>query len=182
MNEWLKLKTDTVFYNFEISTIMFLYDSSMASALRTIWIKRVDLCFIRFYCKHVFVFEMEFDFRMKSNPGVPSTVHWVSLLAFILVYTKFGLERGGPSWGGSQEDLGKTSEGGFGQRKHLSGLDLKPIQRLRGGNGLERAGGTAHVSWDCGSLFRRTLAQHSFQESEKVALHNGNQDFSHERK
>ena len=62
----VKIKdTGIMSYNFKVFTIMFIYDSPTASALEFSESNtHEDLRFIMFYCKHVLVFQIEFDFRM----------------------------------------------------------------------------------------------------------------------
>lgn len=60
-------------YDFTVFIIRLTYDSSIASALTVLWIRRMERC-VKFYCEHVFVFQTEFEFRMRGVKILES--HW----------------------------------------------------------------------------------------------------------
>lgn len=68
MNEWMvKIKDVNVIFNhFKVFITMFVYGSSIDSALEFSEIKHEDPHFIMFSCKHVPAFQTEFDFRMRK--------------------------------------------------------------------------------------------------------------------
>lgn len=143
---------------------MLIYDSSGASALElSEWNIWTALCFITFNCKHVFVFQIEFDFstrKVKILECCQQFTESLSLLSFWFILKVWSGERRllCPSWGGSRESLGGTSERIFGNRKHYSELRHETPSGAEGkAEELDRDGGISHNAQECGSRDQTTL-------------------------
>lgn len=99
-------------------------------------------------------------------------MHWVFFLAFILVSTKFGLERGSICvYLGERAEkiLQGVSAWVFGNRKDDSELECETHTEAKGKKQeLEREGRISRIAWEYGSLDQEdTVAQSRFQRSKE---------------
>lgn len=142
--------------------------------LRVLWIKPMDLIlpWSTVYVSFCLSNKIWLSNEKSEGPGVPSAMHWVSFLPFILVSTKFGLERGSICvYLGERAEkiLQGVSAWVFGNRKDDSELECETHTEAKGKKQeLEREGRISHIAWEYGSLDQEdTVAQSRFQRSKE---------------